>query len=503
MAVTLLTNVSQLATTAGVENDLAIVTQVYIGGTFVYRQDTAGIYTPDGGTVSLSAGSGKWVRQDREFGLPFNVWWFGAVPDGAVDYATTSVTGTDNTNAFNAATLAAQAYDPAGLNTKVMKRDIYIPAGNYRINGTVYVRKGQHLRGAGYGATRIMNTSASTERGLIVMGEGLGLGQDKTIPGDPNSIVGTPTQLSNLMIDGTATGRTAIRCDSTPGSLITDVWILNCAKAFELGGSDVIVNNCVVDQCIELGSIGGNSQLITNSIFFRVGLGFTLSPGNYAAHGVILSNCRFEYYREAGDPGMSTADRYMIKIPHGDRVCSIIIDNCQFDLYNANPSSLAMIRIECHYASDIVIRNCMFNNPEGYCIAVAGFSNEVFIENCSFNKKRAHDAYTSSSNPLGIYCRSVVDSGAQEFGGAACYIRNCRFIDLNGAGITVDGTGKFRLVATNNIYERLNSSAGIAIITNPPNSFVVSMNNIYYSGLTSISGGASVNKNITNDVYYP
>ena len=37
------------------------------------------------------------------------------------------------TKAFNAALLGSTAYDAAVLNTHIMKREVYIPAGNYRI----------------------------------------------------------------------------------------------------------------------------------------------------------------------------------------------------------------------------------------------------------------------------------------------------------------------------------------------------------------------------------
>ena len=86
---------------------------------------------------------------------------FGADPTGVAD----------STTAFNAATMATVAH--TGNGDLAMRREIYVPPGDYKILGTVYVRKGQMLRGAGDGATRITTTATSTGRVIFKLGFGL------------------------------------------------------------------------------------------------------------------------------------------------------------------------------------------------------------------------------------------------------------------------------------------------------------------------------------------
>lgn len=486
-------NIIQLASIKGIEDDVAVVTQLHRGGVFIYRMSYS--LPDDDGTVFSSSGTGKWVRQARELGEPFNVWWFGALPDGAIDYKASAALGTDNTRAFNAALLASTAYDAAVLNTHIMKREVYIPAGNYRINGTIYVRKGQHLRGAGYGATRLMNTTGHTEEGVIYIGHGINGAQD---PG------GTPAQISNFMIDGTAKNRVAIKSVDAAGTLITDLWVLNAWRGFSLGGSDVIMTDCVFDQCMFLGTVNNFSITISNCIFFRVGSGLDLPGGNTPPQSVNISHCRWEFYREndlAGNIGGK--DRYMINFPRGESPRQVLIESCQFTLKDKNPDSRAMVRIGCFKGLDIVIRNCQFNNMQGYAISHTGFNNEILVDGCTFNGTPTLSTYVRTDNQMGLYLANQPERGAESLPMSIYTVRNCQFLHLSGAGITVGGSHKYRLMAIGNIFEKLaNTSAAISVTADVEGAYVLSMNNVLVKMTTSVvMAGTDTVKNVVNDVY--
>ena len=97
----------------------------------------------------------------NSLGIAVSVLDYGADPTGVAD----------STAAFNAATLATIAM--TGNDDLNIRRVIDVPPGDFKITGTVYLRYGQHLRGAGEGATRIV-LSGATAYGdhIFKMGKG-------------------------------------------------------------------------------------------------------------------------------------------------------------------------------------------------------------------------------------------------------------------------------------------------------------------------------------------
>jgi hypothetical protein len=156
---------------------------------------------------------------------PGNVLRYGADPTGT----------SDSTAAFNAATFANLSYS---LNA--LLNEIFVPAGRYLVNGTVYVRKGQRLRGALGGTYIVCNNSGTGP--TFKLGWGL-------IGGTPTQDSGgQPLSIESLfLLGGPSAG--CIDCSGVAGGFIKDLFISAPGLGLNIAGSgDLNVTNLIFDQ---------------------------------------------------------------------------------------------------------------------------------------------------------------------------------------------------------------------------------------------------------------
>ncbi len=169
--------------------------------------------------------------------LPGNVLRYGADPTGVVDA----------TAAFNAATLSTLA----AATIFTCAQEIVVPPGKYAINGTVYVRKGQRLRG-GQGSYIVANNAGAGA--TFQMGWGLIAGVPTVDPG------GQPSMIDNLFIfGGPAAG--CVLINNIAGTFVKDLFITQATLGISIigGSNDVNVSNIIFD--------GGATGVSLNAAF--------------------------------------------------------------------------------------------------------------------------------------------------------------------------------------------------------------------------------------------
>ena len=177
---------------------------------------------------------------------PGNVLRYGADPTGL----------TDCTAAFNLATRSG--YQSTGIYDENFAPLVEVPAGYYRIEGTVYVHKGQHIRGVGEGATRIrLESTAAYGDHIFRLGEGSG-GVDAG---------GLAPEISGMWFIGGPSAN-AVVYSSAAGASIHNLFMTSVGIGIYIIGTDVRVTNIQIDQCLTGMRVGGHSHNISNVLMY-------------------------------------------------------------------------------------------------------------------------------------------------------------------------------------------------------------------------------------------
>lgn len=183
---------------------------------------------------------------------------FGAVGDGV----------TDDTAAFNRATQSTVAWNAN------LQYDIMAPSGpgiRYKINGTVYIRKGQTIRGTGHGT--LFDLSSNTTTNSFVLGKGFIAGVATDDAG------GAPVTIENLYTLGGAPTKGAIYTNAQ-GFEISSVFLTSPGIGIEIGAGagDGIISNCQIDQALTGASfVSCQNIMITNSNLYLAGIGYVFN----------------------------------------------------------------------------------------------------------------------------------------------------------------------------------------------------------------------------------
>jgi hypothetical protein len=332
-------------------------------------------------------------------GSSVNVLDYGADPTGIVD----------STAAFNLATLAT--LPSTGIDQLGILREIYVPAGIYLIAGTVYVRKGQQIRGAGEGSSQIRGPIPipSTGRVTFKMGFGLINGVEVYDTGGLCCVV------SDLFFYGGDAIGPSVDCQVSGGQ-IRNCFFTSTGNAINLNAGDCIISNCIFDQGNTGIKVTGQNLIISQSIFYLMANAiFVLN----ATYDVQINDCHFEY-QTVNDITFETGAT-LIK--------NVSIADCQFTKNAQYVTSDYGIAIGASNA-EIQIRGCDFRNQRGFSIgAAAGFSNFVIVSDCSFNGLPTNPVYTTSTTSSGI---RTLNSTWQ--------IINCSFVSLADVPVLIDGT---------------------------------------------------------------
>ena len=360
---------------------------------------------------------------------------FGAVGDGV----------TDDTAAFNLATQASLVFTSF---SDAPYREIYIPAGQYRINGLVYVRKGQHLRGAGMGATYLDFTNnvsgTNTNTGGIV------LGKSSAGVADPT---GLPVEVSEIFTLG---GATAIDC-SPSGASIHSCFFSSPITGVNFSGADLVLNNCIFDNGTSLLLMSGQNATISNCIFYLGNQQIYL----VSANDINISNCVFEY----------------------PQVASVYLQSGSNANININGSTFLM--------------NAQFAGHEAYIYSAASTNDTVYVSGCSFrNGKAAIYKHTSGSTyasfkacfidgvkTLSSYAQSSTAYGIDAGGVASVDVDGCTFKNMYDTVFKLSTASQVRIKNC----DVDNSAAGVIAMSAAGGSLIVNNVAIKTTGATPIT----------------
>lgn len=419
------------------ENVAAMVAATWTVGSIV---KTKGYYTSgDGGgaTYLIVAGNsgdgygshnvGTNTAVIQDWGEA-NVRQYGARGDGI----------TDDTEAFNAATQATLPYTDGGFsNNSDRKRDVLVPSTtkSYLINGTVYVRKGQHLRGRGLGPSRI-TISASTGGVTFKLGYGLIDG----IPTADNG--GLPPSISYLATEGGHTDGAVIEATGVAGASINNLFITTASLAINGAGGDIAITNCTIDDGAFGIRLTGSRNSIIACHFFSNGVDLDVRDGSY---DWIVSGCTFAY---------SEFNNIIFNGTTG-LVRDILISDCKFLMNAQLTSNVGAIRLQSGNPR-LRIQDCVFSNQYSWGVVQATSENvECSVIGCEFNGEKSHDVYTQSTTSKGIL-----------IGDGEWLVNNNVFKNLHGILIQVSTTSVSTAgvaIRNNTVFENSSTSPFITV----------------------------------------
>jgi hypothetical protein len=377
------------------------------------------------------AGTGAVARTvDSKLKETVSVKDFGAVGDGV----------TDDTAAFNLATRATVAH--GGNGDLAMRRNIFVPPGDYNIAGTVYLRKGQILSGAGDGSSRILSPVTSTGRVTIKMGFGLISGVVTQDAG------GLPPVVENLATEGGDTSG-AVFDSQVPGAILRNLFITSPGVGIQLGSGDVLVSDCIIDQGLNGMNITGQNIIISNVLFYNINYSMNVQNNTYDLQ---VNNCHFEYgiYND------------ILFTDAASNIQNVSITGCQFVKNTQYATADPDINIRAN-STTINIRSCDFRNTFGYSIArTNGIGSVVKISDCTFDGNKTNPAYAQSTTAAGI----IATNGNFE-------ITDCTFRNLFGNPVTIAHTGAYNTIVSNCSYRNIATATSFVTMSGSQGSLVI------------------------------
>lgn len=358
-----------------------------------------------------SAGSNSVARTaESKFRETVSVLDFGADPTGV----------TDSTAAFNLATMSWILY--GGDNDFTLRRDIYVPPGNYKISGTVYVRRGQRIYGAGEGASRIISDSTNSNRKTFVLGRGF---ISNIVTDDAGSL---PAIIEKLHIGG-GDQQASLVDSGASGTQIRDLFISSAEGGVKVWGSDTTVTRCYFDQVNVAITAFGQNQVISDCQFKQNNYGILVLSSSFDNQ---IKNCRFEH----------SAYNDIVFGDAATNIKNVSISNCQFTKDGLDLVSDSGIKIQS-IAAEINIRGCDFRNQRGYSInSSSGSGNIVRVNDCTFNGLKTVTSYTQSTTSAGI-----------ETFNSEYEITNCRFENLSGSSINVSHSAVYTVTVRDCLFK--------------------------------------------------
>lgn len=347
---------------------------------------------------------------------------FGAVGDGV----------TDDTAAFNAATMATTAH--TGNDDLAMRRLIFVPAGDYKITGSVYVRKGQHLMGAGEGATRIkLDTTTAYGSNIFKLGYGLISGVDTEDAG------GLPPEVSELNTYG-GPQSFAIFYTAVAGWTIHNVFLTSPGIGFNLSGDSGRVSNFQIDQALTGMYLGGQNILIEKGLFYLPNFGMIL---NGVCSDITVTDSEFYYCQYLG-----------VQVPNTVTANSISFNDCRFLLNEQFATFLGYVLLQ-NNGGDLFFNGCSFRNMAGYAVTrTTGIDCSSTFLNCVFDGLKTLSSYAQSTTAqaINILAENVV-------------VMNCLFKNLNDDPITLDGSASAEtsVIVNGSVFDNNSGSYAVTV----------------------------------------
>ncbi|WP_445191794.1 glycosyl hydrolase family 28-related protein [Sphingomonas sp. Tas61C01] len=293
-----------------------------------------------------------------------NVRDFGAKGDGV----------TDDTEAFNRATQADAEWSWDLLSS------IIVPAGKYRLKGTVFLRKGQSLIGEGL-STYI--DASGVQRSTFIMGRRRDKGRGVEDPG------GLPVRLESLMGLGGAPSEGFVYA-TIPGFQISALFLTAVGLGIEVEAADGIISDVEIDQCLT-GVLIRNSQnvVFSNLNMYLANYGMTFAGD---CRDIAVTNAVFCYTKYAS-----------VLLGDGARnITAVTVSNCVFTNNVPYDTFEGYIYSRASH-SDLTVTACTFRNAPAYAVNQgAGVDLALTLSGCIFDGERTNPAYNQSLAAKGI-----------------------------------------------------------------------------------------------------
>lgn len=296
-----------------------------------------------------------------------NVRDFGAKGDGV----------TDDTEAFNRATQADAEWSWDLLSS------IVVPAGRYRLGGTVFLRKGQSLIGEGL-STYI--DAAGAQRSTFVMGRSRDHRRGVEDPG------GLPVRIQQLMGLGGAPSEGFIFA-AIPGFQISSLFLTAVGLGIEVEAADGIISDIEIDQCLTAFLLRNSQNIVlTNLNLYLANYGISFAS---SCRDITISNSAFCYTKYAS-----------ILLGDGAReINAVTVSGCNFT-NNIPYETFAGYIYSRASLSDLLVTGCTFRNAPKYAVDQgAGTDLAMSIQGCVFDGQRTNSVYDQSAAPRGLHLR--------------------------------------------------------------------------------------------------
>ena len=291
---------------------------------------------------------------------------FGADPTGVAD----------STAAFNNALQATVAYSTA------LCYQVFVPAGTYKLDGTIYVRLGQSLVGAGAGNTILdLTGQLSSTDPAIRTAYGLISGSLVYDSG------GQPVEISNLFLYG-GSGVAPVISANAAGGYYHDNWFGNCGIGISAEAPETLIYNNIFDQGANGIYVKQVTVSIENNVFFNhTATGISIFA---PTSDVQIVNNTFEFtqiasiYFVEGESGIGAnivANRFFLNVQH-----------TTFQGFITYRST----------TSKSYIRDCNFYNMKESAINGTLGTNDVTIQDCTFDGNKTLAAWAQSSTAWGV-----------------------------------------------------------------------------------------------------
>lgn len=296
--------------------------------------------------------------------LDVSVTDFGADPTGVAD----------STAAFNRATSASAVHIGNGT---LLKRRIRVPAGLYRIDGKVYVRRGQSLVGDGWASSWIDFTAASGG-GFV-----LGCGDTGTVDAGGLGVI-----VSGLFFYGNAAP--AIDTSKPDSWGVIDSMFTECGVAVRAGGTDGQISRCIFDGGdVMIDWVSGHSHRSIGNLFFNARTDMRV----YSNACDILHSNNIHQYTEV------TCLQLMAG---ATGIRNFIFQNNNCFMNGQYESHVGFVFINSTGA-DIQVKNNAFRNGRGLALAYGGgLGNRVVFAYNEVDGTKTTTVYDQSSTAGGV-----------------------------------------------------------------------------------------------------
>ena len=319
-----------------------------------------------------------------------------------LDFGVNPLSASDQTAGFNLATQSTLAW------SSVLQYDIFVPSGpsyQYVLNGTVYVRKGQTLRGSGHGTYINASGAASNTTPVFSMGNGFISGVSTPDAG------GAPVKVQDMYTLGGPATRGVFYCNAQ-GFEISSVFISAPGTGIELNGAaDGLINNIELDQALSgITFTGAQNIALSNCNIYLPNYGITFQTN---CRDITFNGGVIEYAQYAG----------VLFNTGGSALSGLNFNGLNFTMNTQYSTFNGFVDCQCG-GVDAQFNGCSFRNMYEWAIVHGAGVGAVYLgfKGCVFDGTPTYSGYTASTTARVLSTVGAGGNGTYTFDG--CSFRN-------------------------------------------------------------------------------